>query len=259
METMLQSNPSVKPERVAGLSKKGLAQLEVRLIDIAKLVGFQNPPEGADLIAMLVAQYFGQLTIDDVSKAFIDNSADRLIKKIVPYYNSFDWEFIGQVLSCYVETQRLKKIERPTQKIKTDNLLEEKSEFQDLKNHYLSLLQFIKNTKTFPSETSYFNGIHWKCYLFLFELYVINPTYDEKKKLSAKVLSLIHLESDTLSDPLSRRSYRENYAKHTVMYQNRCRSEYFKEWIQKKLLEENWLDDEIKRIENKFDFEKKAL
>ncbi len=149
----METTEITKSARLAELGHDETKALGARLLDICRLIGIQEPP--ADILALLgfVKKYYPTLTIDQVSEAFLLNSAGRLIQKYEPYYSSFDVTFIGNVLNSYTETKRLERLSKPA----PEALPVEKQLENTVPKHVadlrllLALLEVVRRTKAIPT------------------------------------------------------------------------------------------------------------
>lgn len=246
------------------VDKKWLSQLnfaelkliEKRLNNISGAIGISGVTDlqVMELICKALPQYYPRFTMEKITVAFLENAAGQLdckengkeIEKFIPY-NSFDWNFVCNVLNAYQATERRKNAEppRPSPSFKS---LPEAEMMTIYKANYISILQICKQLGKIPEQ-----GNFWQCFVYAKESGRMDRKAINFDQVMKETFTYVNQQADLLQKPDDRRGYRREHAKGTPLFQNLCRERYFKIWLQNKLTEnadENgdfskWIHSEI--------------
>lgn len=190
---MLQVNNTTQDERICTFTDMQRGKLHYELLDIIRLIGIQEPPDDKDMqaIVLLCVRFFPNLKINDIKTAFLENSAGALQKKIEPFYNSFDWNFVGSVLNMYVKTHREEKLSKPVMPVshQIENLVPKEVEW---KRNYALLLNIIRKENRIPIEGFPWSDI-WKVLTLKKRVQNIDP--ELKNQIKEKVTIKLNVEA----------------------------------------------------------------
>lgn len=235
------------------LSQVELKLIEIRLNNIALIVGIQGLVN-IDLmktLVQLIPQYYPRLTMEKMTQAFVDNAAGKLnciengkqLDKFITYHNSFDWSFVSNVLNAFERSEQEKRAEPPRQPLDVSRQLNPRSKMSEYKQDFLFICKWASQIKAVPPQANF-----WQSYVYAYEVYIIDPSMDEKKKIAIEVAGIINYEADKLQTPNDRQEYRKRFAKGTMDYKNKCMELFFTDWLEKEIREN--INDLDKWFEN---------
>lgn len=234
------------------LSQAELKTIQVRLNHISLAIGISGITEKAvmDMIVSLLPKYYPRLTINTITKAFIENAAGRLmcrengkdIEKFIPF-NSFDWNFVCNVLNAWEQTEQRKRSEPPKPKA-TEFQLPPAEKLTMMKADFIVLLKWIKDLGyILPEQANFSDG-----FLVCKELGLIKPTDFEYQEIVADARSVVTQMCDDAKSPPERREIRSMY-EDPETFKNLCRKIYMKQWLQDGMIsDENFIDGLISKI-----------
>ena len=230
--------------------------IQIRLNEVCKLIGVQEVQDETlmSMMVKLIPEYYPSLTLKEVTFAFVDNVAGKLVEKpIEMFYNSFDWTYVAKVLTAYTKSKQAKKLEVPRQPLGRNFQLEAASDESMWRAEYVSMLRWIRNDGGIIPPM----GNFWQCFQYLKLKGRINPTKDEYNEMINESFAYVNQEADKLQHPQQRADHRKFYAKDGIAFKNLCRERYFRQWLQNEFMNAGesdnatieWLDNELRNID----------
>lgn len=204
-----------------------------------------------EVVVNFLLNQFGYLNINEVLFALELYSGEKInIAKEKHHYGKLTTIFLGAVLSEYEKLKRETRMAQP-ESAPVERQLTGKDELQQWKDEYLFMLNWIKEGGVIPQA-----GNFAPCFNYLKSIGEIKLNKDQYDEHIARVKELIHLEADGIGIPEKRRTFLSIYAFDGIVFKNKCREQYFKDWIQDKLINnsdsegkfDNWITTEINKI-----------